>query len=53
MALTLNANKRAEDAEAKVISDSLIAPTAPDKTLIFTAVLPIFSSAALIAYKDP
>ena len=53
MALTLNANTSAEEADAKEMSDSLIAPTEPDKTFIFTNELPIFSNAAFIASKDP
>ena len=53
MALTLKANTRAEEAEAKVISDSLIAPTPPAKTFTFTEELPNLSNATFIASKEP
>ena len=50
---TLNANTKAEDAAANDMSDSLIAPTAPDNTLTLTNELPNLSKATFIASSDP
>ena len=53
IALTLNANTKAEDAAANDMSDSLIAQTAPDNTLTFTNEFPNLSKATFIASSDP
>ena len=48
IALTLKAKTSADEADASEMSDSLIAPTAPDKILIFTKEFPNLSNAAFI-----
>ena len=53
IALTLNANTKAEDAAANDMSDSLLSPTAPDNTLTFTTEFPNLSKATFIASSYP